>query len=154
MVKYSPQILIDLQLSVSGLKIDTPPFCLSRFREAKMQFYLTQRMWSYSFERHLNSGNKSSCVLIYSSVQFEFSEAFLKRKTCTIVLMTLFFLEAWDYLLESLSIRASFIDYPERKTTGLDSFSVNWLQIRKLSVIFNRTDWFHIGSDNNKHAKK
>lgn len=41
----------------------------------------------------------------------------------------LFFLEARDYLLESLSIRASFIDFPERKTAGLDSFSVSWLRI-------------------------
>lgn len=65
-----------------------------------------------------------------------------------------FFLEAWDYLLESLSIRASFMDFPERKTTGLDSFSVNWLQLWKLSIIFNGIDWFHIGSDNNKPAKK
>lgn len=58
------------------------------------------------------------------------------------------------YLLESLSIRASFTDLPERKTTELDSFSVNWLYIWKLLVIFNGIDWFHIGSDGNKHAKK
>lgn len=66
----------------------------------------------------------------------------------------LFFLEARDYMLESLSIRASFIDFPERKNTGLDSFTVNWLQIWKISIIFNGIDWFHIGSDNDKHAKK
>lgn len=66
----------------------------------------------------------------------------------------LFFLEARDYLLESLSIRASFIDFPERKTAGLDSFSVRWLQIWKLSTIFNGINRFHIGNDNNKHAKK
>lgn len=66
----------------------------------------------------------------------------------------LFFLEARDYLLDSLSIRASFIDFPERKTTGLDSFTVNWLQIWKISIIFNGIDWFYIGSDNDKHAKK
>lgn len=66
----------------------------------------------------------------------------------------LFFLEAPDYLPESLSIRASFIDFPERKTTGLDSSSVNWLQISKPSIIFNGPDRFHIGRDNNKHTKK
>lgn len=46
---YSLQILIDLQSSVSGLKLNTLPFVILSLT---VYFYMTRRMWSYFFETY------------------------------------------------------------------------------------------------------
>lgn len=67
----------------------------------------------------------------------------------------LFFLEARDGLLESLSIRAPFIDFPGTGKPQESTASV-WIdsKFEGYRLFFNRMGWFHIGNNNNKHAKK